>query len=46
MTRTYDANSIAAHVGAEMTILLGVEDANNNSNVVKFDDVKISITGG
>ncbi|MFT5109031.1 MAG: hypothetical protein ACI9UA_004677, partial [Pseudoalteromonas tetraodonis] len=45
ISRTYDADSIAAHIGAEMTIVLGVEDANDFANRVVFDDVSLVIDG-
>jgi len=45
ISRTYDASSIADHIGAEMTIVLGVEDANDFVNRVIFDDVSLEVEG-
>jgi hypothetical protein len=45
ISRTYDAGSIAGHIGAEMTIVLGVEDANDFPNRVVFDDVSLVVDG-
>ena len=45
ISRTYDAGSIAGHIGAEMTIVLGVEDANDFPNRVVFDDVSLVTDG-
>jgi hypothetical protein len=45
ISRTYDADSIADHIGAEMTIVLGVEDANDFANRVVFDDVSLVTDG-
>jgi hypothetical protein len=45
ISRTYDASSIAGHIGAEMTIVLGVEDANDFPNRVIFDDVSLVVDG-
>ncbi|MEJ6578551.1 MAG: hypothetical protein QNL33_01160 [Akkermansiaceae bacterium] len=45
ISRTYDAASIAGHFGAEMTIVLGVEDANDFANRVIFDDVSMEVEG-
>ena len=38
ISRTYDAGSIAGHIGAEMISVLGVEDANDCANRVVFDN--------
>ncbi len=45
ISRTYDASSIADHIGGEMTIVLGVEDANDLANRVIFDNVSLEIEG-
>ncbi len=45
ISRTYDAASIAGHIGAEMTIVLGVEDANDFGNRVIFDNVSLEDGG-
>jgi hypothetical protein len=41
ISRTYDAAAIADHIGASLTIILGVEDANDAGNRVIFDNVSI-----
>ena len=43
ISRTYDAASLAGFVGAEMTIVLGVEDANDFPNRVIFDNVSLEV---
>ena len=45
ISRTYDATSIADHIGAEMTIVLGVEDANDFANRVVFDNISLVTEG-
>ena len=45
ISRTYDAGSIAGHIGAEMIIVLGVEDANDFANRVVFDNVSLVTDG-
>jgi hypothetical protein len=45
ISRSYDAASIADHIGGEMTIVLGVEDANDFANRVIFDNVCLEIEG-
>jgi hypothetical protein len=42
ITRTYDAASIAAHLGGSMSIVLGVEDSNGAGNRVIFDNVGLT----
>jgi len=39
ISRTYDAASLAGNIGESLTIIVGVEDANNFANRVIFDDV-------
>jgi len=46
ISRTYDTDSIADHIGAEFTIVLGVEDANDFANRVVFDDVSLEVEAG
>ena len=41
ISRTYDAASIADHVGKSFKIVLGVEDANDFANRVIFDNVSL-----
>ena len=41
ISRTYDAASLAAFAGQDLTIVLGVEDANDFGNRVIFDDVSL-----
>ena len=43
ISRTYDAAAIAAHVGSDLSIVLGVEDANDAGNRVIFDDVSLDV---
>ena len=45
ISRTYDAASIADHIGEEMTIMIGVEDANDFGNRVIFDHVSLVVDG-
>jgi len=42
ISRTYDAAALAGSIGEEMTIVLGVEDANDLGNRVIFDDVTLT----
>lgn len=46
ISRTYDASSTAGHTGAEIDILLGVEDENDFANRVIFDNVCLEVEGG
>lgn len=41
ISRTYEGDAIADHIGADLTIILGVEDENDIGNRVIFDDVSI-----
>jgi hypothetical protein len=41
ISRTYDAASLAAYAGQSLTIVIGVEDANDFGNRVIFDDVSL-----
>ncbi len=43
ISRTYDAASIAGHEGASLSIVLGVEDANDAGNRVIFDNVSLTV---
>ena len=45
ISRTYQAAALAGHIGASLTIVLGVEDANNAGNRVIFDNVAIKGLG-
>lgn len=45
ISRTYDATSIADHLGKALTIILGVEDANDLGNRVIFDNVSLGVEG-
>lgn len=43
MSRTYDAAALAGSIGQNMSIVLGVEDANNFGNRVIFDNVDLTV---
>ena len=43
ISRTYDTDAVAAHIGAEMTIIIGVEDTNELGNRVVFDNVSMEV---
>lgn len=45
ISRTYDATSIADHIGKPFKISLGVEDANDFANRVIFDNVSLFVEG-
>jgi hypothetical protein len=45
ISRTYEGAALADHVGASLTIVLGVEDDNAIGNRVIFDDVSIEGIG-
>lgn len=45
ISRTYEGAAIADHIGASLTIVLGVEDDNAIANRVIFDDVAIEGIG-
>jgi hypothetical protein len=42
ISRTYDAATLAGVVGQDVTIVIGVTDANTNGNRIIFDDVAIT----
>lgn len=42
MSRTYDAATLASVVGQSMTIVIGVENANDLPNRIIFDDVSLN----
>ncbi len=41
ISRTYDAAALAGSIGADMSIVLGVEDTNTAGNRIIFDDVTL-----
>lgn len=41
ISRTYDASALSGSIGGQMSIVLGVEDANDIGNRVIFDDVSL-----
>ncbi len=45
ISRTYQGAALAGHIGASLTIVLGVENANNAGNRVIFDNVAIKGLG-
>jgi hypothetical protein len=45
ISRTYEGAALAGHIGASLTIVLGVEDANNAEKWVVFDNVAIKGLG-
>lgn len=46
ISRTYDATSTADHLGKPFRIVLGVEDENDFTNRVIFDNVSLIVEGG
>jgi hypothetical protein len=45
ISRTYEGAAIAGHIGKSLTVVLGVEDANEAGNRVIFDNVSIEGIG-
>jgi hypothetical protein len=46
ISRTYDASATAGHNGAEIDIVIGVEDENDFANRVIFENVELEVEGG
>jgi hypothetical protein len=43
ISRTFDATAVASHVGAPLTIIIGVQDENDLGNRVVFDNVTLEV---
>jgi len=43
ISRTYDAAAVAAYIGQPMTIVIGVQDANDLADRAVFDDVQLDV---
>lgn len=43
ISRTYDASSIAGHIGESLTIIVGVEDTNTLGNRMIWDNVSLDV---
>ena len=43
ISRTYDATSLAGHVGESLTVIIGVEDSNNFGNRMIWDNISLTV---